>query len=133
MQIIIQIYYQMDLQNTLLKKVRLSKRESPLNKLNVLPIHVVYLLCPYGSDHITCYLSVQVCRAKLVMREALRAHHHAFFRPFKKHPQAIKLWMYSQQRKCSWNRYNVAWPFRGDPSSDHAMPTAAVCNITERS
>jgi len=101
MQIIIQLHYQMDLQNTLLKKVRLSKHESLLNKLNVLQIHVVYLLCPYGSDHITCYLSVQVCRAKLVMREALRAHHHAFFRPFKKNVHR------QLSYECTPNRENV--------------------------
>jgi hypothetical protein len=33
--------------------------------------------------------------------------------------------VFSQQIKCFWNRYNAAWPYRGEPSSDHAVPTAA--------
>jgi hypothetical protein len=27
--------------------------------------------------------------------------------------------------------YNAAWPFQGEPSSDHAMPTAAVYSVRE--
>jgi len=32
-----------------------------------------------------------------------------------------------------WNRYNAAWPFWGEPSSDHAVPTAAVCSVRQLS
>ena len=28
--------------------------------------------------------------------------------------------------------YNTAWPFRTEPSSGHAVPTAAVCGFMER-
>ena len=28
-----------------------------------------------------------------------------------------------------WKRCNVDWPFRGEPSSGHAVPTAAVCSV----
>jgi hypothetical protein len=38
-----------------------------------------------------------------------------------------------KRENVQWNRYNAAWPFQGDPSSDHAMPTAAMCSITEHS
>jgi len=30
-----------------------------------------------------------------------------------------------------WKGYNAAWPFRGEPSSDHAVPTAAMCSVME--
>jgi hypothetical protein len=33
--------------------------------------------------------------------------------------------MYCQRSKCFWNRYNAAWPCRGEPTGDHAVPTAA--------
>ena len=46
--------------------------------------------------------------------------------PFQKRPQWLKLWMHSQHSKCFWNRYNAAWPFRGGPSSGHAVTTAAT-------
>jgi len=53
----------------------------------------------------------------------------SFLFPFQKRSQFLKLLTYCQHRKCFWNRYNAAWPFRGKPSSDHAVPTAAVCNV----
>jgi len=28
-----------------------------------------------------------------------------------------------------WKRYNADWPFRGEPSSDQAVPTAAMCSV----
>ena len=31
--------------------------------------------------------------------------------PFQKCPQWLKLWMYSQQSKCFWKRFNALWPF----------------------
>jgi len=34
--------------------------------------------------------------------------------------------MYSQHNKCFSNRYYAAWPFRGEPNSDHTVPTAAT-------
>ena len=35
----------------------------------------------------------------------------------------------SQQSICFWNRYNVAWPCRPEPSSDRSVPTTAVCSV----
>ena len=31
--------------------------------------------------------------------------------------------------ECFWNRYYVAWSFRGEPNSDHAVPTAAIYRV----
>ena len=31
-----------------------------------------------------------------------------------------------------WKRYNAAWPFRGEPSSDRAVPTAAINVLAEQ-
>ena len=45
----------------------------------------------------------------------------------------MKLWTYSQHNKCFWNRYNTAWPFRGEPISDHVVPTAATYSVRELS
>jgi hypothetical protein len=45
--------------------------------------------------------------------------------------QSLKLWKYCQHRKCFWNCCSAAWPFRAEPSSDHAVPTAAVCSVRE--
>jgi len=53
--------------------------------------------------------------------------------PFQKCPQWLKLWMYSQQSKCFWNRFNALWPFWCDPGSDHAVPTAAMYSDKELS
>jgi len=36
-----------------------------------------------------------------------------------------------QQRKCSRNRYNAAWPFQGVLSRDHTMPFTAICSTGE--
>jgi hypothetical protein len=38
--------------------------------------------------------------------------------------------MYSQKGKSFWNRYNVAWPFRVEPSSDQAVQIAASNTFT---
>ena len=40
--------------------------------------------------------------------------------------------MYSQYSKCFWERYNYVWPFRREPSSDHAVPTAAISSTQEK-
>ena len=45
----------------------------------------------------------------------------------------MKPWKHSQHNKCSWKRYNAAWPFRGESNSDHAMPTAAKYSAREGS
>jgi hypothetical protein len=37
--------------------------------------------------------------------------------------------MYYQQSKCFWIRYYAARPFRWEPSSGHAVPTAASCSV----
>jgi hypothetical protein len=49
-----------------------------------------------------------------------------FSYPFQERPQPQKPWIYSQKGECFWNRYNTAWPLRGEPSSDHSVPTAAM-------
>jgi hypothetical protein len=48
-----------------------------------------------------------------------------------KRSQWVKLWIYSRYSKCFWKRYNAAWLFWGEPSSDHAVPTAAMYSIRE--
>jgi len=50
-----------------------------------------------------------------------------------KSPQQLQLWIYWQHGKCFWNRYNTSWLFRDEPSSGHAVPTAAECSVMERS
>jgi len=35
------------------------------------------------------------------------------------------------QSKCFWKRHNTAWPCRVEPSSDHAVPTAAMYSVRE--
>jgi len=46
--------------------------------------------------------------------------------PIQKRPQWLQLWLCSEESKCFWNRYNAAWPLRVEPSSGHALPTAAT-------
>ena len=43
-----------------------------------------------------------------------------------------RLWRYSTPKwnQCFWKKYNVAWPFQGEPGSNHAMPTAALGSST---
>jgi hypothetical protein len=38
------------------------------------------------------------------------------------------VYSYSQQRRWFWNRYNIAWPCRIEPSSDRTVLTTAVCS-----
>ena len=33
--------------------------------------------------------------------------------------------------KCFWNRCNIAWPIRGEPSSAWPVPITAECNVLE--
>ena len=40
---------------------------------------------------------------------------------------------HSQQSIRFWNRYNVSWPCRPEPSSDRTVPTTAVCSVREPS
>jgi hypothetical protein len=35
--------------------------------------------------------------------------------------------------QCFWNGYNTAWPCRGEPSSDHAVPIASTYCVRELS
>jgi hypothetical protein len=37
--------------------------------------------------------------------------------------------VHSQHTKCVWNRYNIAWPFRGELSSGRTVPTSAACCV----
>jgi hypothetical protein len=37
----------------------------------------------------------------------------------------------SQQSVHFWNRYNVSWPLRREPSSGRTVPTTAVCIVRE--
>ena len=37
--------------------------------------------------------------------------------------------MYFQYSKCFRKLYNAAWSFLGEPSSDQAVPTAAMCSV----
>ena len=37
--------------------------------------------------------------------------------------------MYSKHSECFWKRYCVAWSFRGEPNSDHAVPTATIYSV----
>ena len=34
----------------------------------------------------------------------------------------------SKQSRCFWNRYNITWPCRQEPSSGWTVPTTAVCS-----
>jgi hypothetical protein len=38
-----------------------------------------------------------------------------------------------QRSRCFWNRNNVVWPFRCEPSSGWTVPTTAVCSFKELS
>jgi len=58
----------------------------------------------------------------------LRAHRQTF--------QSISsAWTYgcTAKSKCFCNCCSAAWPFRAEPSSGHAVQTAAVCSVRELS
>jgi len=61
------------------------------------------------------------------------AHAHtrppSIFHPFQKHSQQLKLWMYTQQRKCCGKRCNAAWLFHGEHNSHQAVQSAAVYRV----
>lgn len=46
-------------------------------------------------------------------------------------PQRLTLWMYFLQTKCFCNRFISAWPFRSEPSSNHAMLIATTYSVLE--
>jgi len=37
--------------------------------------------------------------------------------------------LYSRQSICFWNRYNVAWPFRSEPSNGRTVPMTPVRSV----
>jgi hypothetical protein len=41
------------------------------------------------------------------------------------------MYSYSQQSRCFWNGYNIAWPWRRGPSSGRTVPTVAVPSVRE--
>jgi hypothetical protein len=83
----------------------------------------------YTSDHATCWLLARGRTGESVGQEALRTHRHAFTVCFE----------YIRSDCCSectpsrvnvfWKICNAAWPFRSEPSSDHAVPTAAMYSV----
>jgi hypothetical protein len=45
---------------------------------------------------------------------------------FHKRPQQMKLCTHPLHCECVQNRYNMAWVFQCEPSTNHALPTAAT-------
>jgi hypothetical protein len=68
---------------------------------------------------------VKFCLYRLIQEEMsifweVRAHH----RTFTCTPNIVNV---------LWKKYNADWPFRGEPISDHAVLTTAVCSARESS
>jgi hypothetical protein len=85
----------------------------------------------YSSDQIIWCFLAQGWKFRLVRRKALLSHRKALSVRFKNvhsdwscTPSTVNVF-----RK----RYNAAWPFRGEPSSDQAVPTAAMCSVKKHS
>jgi hypothetical protein len=57
--------------------------------------------------------------------------HRDLYNMFQKCLQWLKVWMCSQWSKCFWKRYNSAWPFWGEPSSDQAVLNEAMWVVRE--
>ena len=83
----------------------------------------------YSRDQITCWLLAQRQRGRLVRGKAL--HAHRYISVCLKHAQWLKLWMSCQHSKYFWKTCNTAWPFWGEPSSDHTVPAAAMYCVRE--
>jgi hypothetical protein len=112
-------------------------------QLTVLPKSLVVLQCTAFS-HGYCFPNNVVMCASLwpdyllvvdagMSRQAGRRGSteapQSVFCLFQKHAQELKLWVYFQYSKCFWKRYNAAWSFQGEPSSNRAVPTAAVYTV----
>jgi hypothetical protein len=41
------------------------------------------------------------------------------------------MYSYSEQSRCFWNRYNIAWLFQNEQSNERTMPSTAVCSVRE--
>jgi len=85
-----------------------------------------------SSDRTACWFLTRPWRFQLVRSKALRKHRKAFFFFFARFKNDHSECSY----KCTlstvnvfWKRYNAAWPFRGEPSSDQAVRTAAMCGV----
>jgi len=46
-----------------------------------------------------------------------------------KHPQQMKLCMHPLHSECVQNRYNMAWVFQCEPSTNHTLPTAVTYSV----
>ena len=74
-----------------------------------------------NRDKITEEVLPLVCAGKLVGGEAMRTRHQACS------PRVRNL--HSKSRTNAVNAQREAWPFRGEPSSGHATPTAASTDM----
>jgi len=61
-----------------------------------------------------------------VRREVIAHVPPNVFSPFQEHLQSHNQWTYSHHGTCFWRDCNAAWPFRGRPSSGHAVATLAM-------
>jgi len=68
----------------------------------------------------------------VTLPQAVRTHHQHFLcaaqTPTVSEPQNVFI-----RGKSFWGCCNAAWPFRGEPNSDHVVLTASVCSVTELS
>jgi len=80
------------------------------------------------SDYMTATFGARVRRQAGTKGSSMHAQPSVFCL-FHKRPQHMKLCMHPLHSKCVQNRYNMAWVFQCEPSTNHALPTAATYSV----